>query len=250
MPLRSPVPPGAEVSFNYGGVSFTWPQMVAEVERLIAADDAAAVNRYAIDMTSVLGLSFESGALSEFDPLAQELEQFLATVSRWLRDRAAAGEGGRGVVFSETEAGDISYEAATAEGAATRPTFTPEDAIRGIVAYLNPSDVQPGEDLASAIRRAYLAEYGEEPPAGSLNEYVGIIPFVEPTPPSTNLVPNGENGGPSPTMPPQGGGPTPTSETPEKPGPLPPSAPGASKLLYAGAIALGLLALLGGRKRS
>jgi hypothetical protein len=63
-------------------------------------------------------------------------------------------------------------------------------------------------------------------------------------------VPTDEDGVPlgPPTMPPQGGGPSPTTLIPEEPEPLPPPAPGVSKLLYAGAIGLGLVLLLGGRK--
>jgi hypothetical protein len=74
--------------------------------------------------------------------------------------------------------------------------------------------------------------------------------YYPPRPPTIWETVDDEDGAPvgPPTMGPQGGGPSPTTLIPEEPGPLPPPAPGASKLLYAGAIGLGLVLLLGGRK--
>jgi len=193
MPLRSPIPSGYE---SLG----TWVQYL---ESAIAADDAVNVNRYMIDLTNILGASYAAG-LSEFDPVSQEVETILAAASRWLRDRVAAGPGGQSIEYSVTGPGDVSYEDATTEATTARPAFAPADVIQGLLASLSPSDIRPGEDMAAALRRLFLAEYDEEPPAALLDPYRGIMPFRSVTGPVSDGPP--PTGGPDLVVDFDGGG--------------------------------------------
>lgn len=172
MPLRSPVPPAFASLATYVGY----------LESAIVSDDAVNVNRYMIDLTNILGAAYQSG-LGEADPLALEVEGIIASASRWLRDRVAAGAGGQGITYSASDAGDISYDDATAAGVATVDTLR-TSAVRDIYANLTLDQVHEGETLRDAVARIYRAMYGGDAPAIALVEVPDIEPSrVPPSPP-------------------------------------------------------------------